>query len=156
MLIVIGLVLNLIGIIGIIVPALPGVILNYLGLILLYLARGRIEFGVNILIVFGILTVSVTLLDYIFPLLGAKKYGASRMGIWGAVIGMIIGMIFFPPFGIIFGLLIGAFLGELTAGKEHSQALRSSFATFLGSITSMVVKLILAIVMTVFYIVHLF
>ena len=155
MLIVIGLILNIIGIIGVILPALPGIVLNYIALILLYIVKGEVEFSLRILIVFGILTLLVTLLDYILPLLGARKYGASRIGVWGAVIGMLVGIIFFPPFGIIFGLLIGAFLGELIAGKEQSQALRAGLATFLGSLTSMVVKLLLAIVMTVYFLIHL-
>jgi len=154
-LIVIGLFLNIIGIIGVILPALPGIVLNYIALILLYIAKVEVGFSLRILIVFGMLTLLVTLLDYILPLLGARKYGASRIGIWGAVIGMLVGIIFFPPFGIIFGLLIGAFLGELIAGKEQSQALRAGFATFLGSLTSMVVKLLLAIVMTVYFLIHL-
>jgi len=155
LLIVIGLILNIIGIIGVILPALPGIVLNYIALILLYIAKGEAEFSLRILIVFGIITLLVTLLDYILPLLGARKYGASRIGILGAVIGMLVGILFFPPFGIIFGLLIGAFLGELIAGKEQSQALRAGFATFLGSLTSMVVQLLLAIVMTFYFLIHL-
>src|SRR6056297_1108155 len=155
LLIVIGLILNIIGIVGVILPAFPGIVLNYIALILLYIAKGELEYSLRMLIVFGMLTLSVTLLDYILPLLGARKYGASRMGVWGAVIGMLVGMIFFPPFGIIFGLLIGAFLGELIAGKEQSQAFRAGFATFLGSLTSMVVKLLLAIVMTVYFLIYL-
>lgn len=156
MLIIIGIILNIIGIIGVIVPALPGITLNYLALILLYIAKGEVLFSLRMLIVFGMLTCLVVLLDYILPLMGAKKYGASRMGIWGAIIGMLIGIVFFPPFGIIFGLLIGAFVGEIMAGKEHSQALRAGFATFLGSLTSMVVKLVLAIVMMIYFFIHLF
>jgi len=155
LLIVLGIILNIIGIVGVILPALPGIVLNYIALILLYIAKGEVEYNLRMLIVFGMLTLSVTLLDYILPLLGAKKYGASRMGVWGAVIGMLVGILFFPPFGIIFGLLIGAFLGELIAGKEQSQAFRAGFATFLGSLTSMVVKLLLAIVMTVYFLIHL-
>jgi hypothetical protein len=69
---------------------------------------------------------------------------------------MLVGIIFFPPFGIIFGLLIGAFLGELIAGKDQSQALRAGFATFLGSLTSMVVKLTLSIVMTIYFFINIF
>ncbi|MFW6149874.1 MAG: DUF456 domain-containing protein [Atribacterota bacterium] len=156
MLIIIGVILNIIGIIGVILPALPGIVLNYIALILLYIAKGEAEFSLRILIVFGIITLLVTLLDYILPLLGARKYGASRIGILGSVIGMLVGIIFFPPFGIIFGLLIGAFLGELIAGKEQSQALRAGFATFLGSLTSMVVQLLLAIVMTFYFLSQLF
>ncbi|MDD3641420.1 MAG: DUF456 domain-containing protein, partial [Atribacterota bacterium] len=126
--IIIGFILNIIGIIGVIVPALPGVVLNYLALILLYLSRGQTAISIDMLIIFGLLTVSVSVLDYILPFLGAKKYGASRTGIWGAAVGMIIGLLFFPPFGIIFGLLIGAFVGELIAGKDQSQAFKAGFA----------------------------
>lgn len=153
--IIIGFILNIIGIFGVVLPALPGVVLNYLALILLYVSRGQAAVSIDTLIVFGLLTVSVSLLDYVLPLWGAKKYGASRMGIWGAAIGMLVGIIFFPPFGIIFGLLVGAFLGELVAGKEQSQALKAGFATFLGSLTSMVVKLLLAVIMTAYFLIHL-
>jgi len=104
-LIVIGFILNIIGIIGVILPALPGVVLNYSALILLYISKGQAGINIDLLIVFGLLTVLVSSLDYILPLLGAKKYGASRMGIYGSALGMIIGILFFPPFGIIFGLL---------------------------------------------------
>jgi hypothetical protein len=153
-LIIIGIILNIVGVIGVIVPALPGVMLNYLALILLYISRGQAAVSIDALIVFGLLTVSVSLLDYVLPLWGAKKYGASRTGIWGAAIGMVTGILFFPPFGIIFGLLIGAFVGELIAGKDQSQAFKAGFATFIGVLSSIVVKLILAIVMTVYFFIH--
>lgn len=155
-LIITGIILNILGIIGIVVPALPGIILNYLALFLLYISRGEEAIGLNALIMFGLLTLLVALLDYILPLAGAKKLGASRTGIIFAVIGMITGMIFFPPFGIFFGLLIGAFVGELIAGKSQSQAFKAGFVTFLGILTSMVVKLMLAVVMTVYYLWHSF
>ncbi|MDD3631607.1 MAG: DUF456 domain-containing protein [Candidatus Caldatribacteriota bacterium] len=155
-LIITGIILNILGIIGIVVPALPGIILNYLALFLLYISRGEEAIGLSALIMFGLLTLLVALLDYILPLAGAKKLGASRTGIIFAVIGMITGMIFFPPFGIFFGLLIGAFVGELIAGKSQSQAFKAGFVTFLGILTSMVVKLMLAVVMTVYYLWHSF
>ena len=156
MLIIIGIILNIIGIAGVIAPGLPGISLNYISLILLYTAKGEAGFSLQILIVFGVLTFLVLLLDYILPLAGAKKYGASRIGVWGAAIGMLIGIVFFPPFGIIFGLLVGAFTGEMIAGKDQSQALRSSFATFLGTLTSMVVRFILSIIMAIYFFIHLF
>ena len=156
MLILIGILLNIVGIIGIVVPAMPGIVLNYIALILLYISKGENVVSLETIIIFGLLTLMVAMLDYILPLLGAKKFGASRMGIAGAVLGMIIGMVFFPPLGVFFGLLIGAFLGELIGGKDHTQAFKAGFATFLGSITSVAVKLILALVMTVYYFWHLF
>ena len=119
MLIFAGIILNIIGIIGVIIPALPGVTLNYLALILLYINKGEEVVSLSTIIMFGLLTFLVALLDYILPLAGAKKSGTSRTGIIFAALGMMIGLFFFPPFGIFFGLLIGAFLGELIAGKPN-------------------------------------
>jgi len=156
MLIFAGIILNIIGIIGVIIPALPGVTLNYLALILLYINKGEEVVSLSTIIMFGLLTFLVALLDYILPLAGAKKSGTSPTGIIFAALGMMIGLFFFPPFGIFFGLLIGAFLGELIAGKTESQALKAGMVTFLGILTSMVIKLMLAVVMSVYYIWHLF
>lgn len=156
MLIFAGIILNIIGIIGVIIPALPGVTLNYLALILLYINKGEEVVSLSTIIMFGLLTFLVALLDYILPLAGAKKSGTSRTGIIFAALGMLIGLLFFPPLGIFFGLLIGAFLGELIAGKTESQALKAGMVTFLGILTSMVIKLMLAVVMSVYYIWHLF
>ncbi len=156
MLIFAGIILNIIGIIGVIIPALPGVTLNYLALILLYINKGEEVVSLSTIIMFGLLTFLVALLDYILPLAGAKKSGTSRTGIIFAALGMLIGLLFFPPLGIFFGLLIGAFLGELIAGKTELQALKAGVVTFLGILTSMVIKLMLAVVMSVYYIWHLF
>lgn len=155
MFILIGIILNILGIIGIIIPVLPGIILNYFSLILVYIIRGKEELNFFTLFVFGVLTVLVTLLDYILPLIGAKKFGASRMGLWSSAIGMVIGILFFPPFGMFLGLLVGSIVGELLAGNEGSQALKAGFATFLGSLTSVVFKLILAVMMTICFLFHL-
>ena len=153
---IIGIILNIMGIIGCIFPAMPGIPFNYAALILLNFAKGGNEFSPRFLIVYGLLSVLVLLFDYVLPLIGAKKFGASRQGIWGAIVGMIIGIFFLPPFGIILGLLLGAFVGELLAGKEQADALRAGLATFLGSLTSLLVKLALALVMSIHFLIHLF
>ncbi|HPK86865.1 MAG TPA: DUF456 domain-containing protein, partial [Atribacterota bacterium] len=85
MLILIGILLNIVGIIGIVIPAMPGIVLNYIALILLYISKGKNVVSLETIIIFGLLTLMVAMLDYILPLLGAKKFGASRMGIAGAV-----------------------------------------------------------------------
>jgi len=69
------------------------------------------------------LIILVTILDYVVPAGGAKKYGASKSGVAGAMTGMLIGVFMFPPWGMIMGALIGAFAGELLAGKEGRKAL---------------------------------
>jgi len=149
-LIIFGLILTISGIVGCIIPGLPGPPLNYLALILLEINDSTI-FSTKFLVWFGVITVIVYFLDYLLPILGAKLYNASKYGIWGSVIGMIIGIFFFPPFGMIFGILIGAVTGELLAGKEHSEALRVGIASFVFSMLVIVIKLGLSITLTFFF-----
>lgn len=94
------------------------------------------------------LTLIVTVFDYVLPVWGAKVYKASNYGIWGSIVGMFAGMIFFPPWGMILGLLIGAVVGELLAGKSSSSAIKIGFITFLASLAMIIIKLILAGAMT--------
>ncbi|MBU1078766.1 MAG: DUF456 domain-containing protein [Spirochaetes bacterium] len=154
-LIVLGGLCTLAGIIGCILPALPGPPLSYIALIFLQIAKDH-PFSTFFLILFGILTVIVTVVDYILPILGAKWYGVSKYGIWGSVIGMVLGLLFLPPFGMIIGILLGAIIGELYAGKEKSKALKAGVVTFVANVAAMVIKLSLSIVMAFYFIIKLF
>ncbi len=142
--------LSLIGIIGSIVPGLPGHPLNYLGIWCIQWAFH--PYTITTLIVLGVLTLIVLVLDFLIPIWTAKKYGATKQGIIGSMIGMIFGF-FFTPVGMILGLIVGAIIGDLMAGKSHSQATRSGLATFFGTLISIGFKLLLSGVMTlmVFY-----
>jgi len=155
-LILIGVISIIIGIIGCIFPAIPGPPFSYAALILLQFAKEESVFSKSFLVRFAVLTVIVSLVDYFLPLLGAKLYGTSKYGIWGAIIGMIIGIIFFPPFGMILGIFIGAIVGELIAGKENSRALKAGLVTFIGSITAVFIKLSLSVAMAFYFFIYLF
>lgn len=149
--IVIGSLLSILGIIGCIFPALPGPPLNYIALLLIHFT-GIYEFTTTFLIVYLIINIVVQALDYVLPVYGAKRYGASKKGIWGSVIGIVLGFFFFPPFGVILGALIGAVAGELIAGKKESEAMRAGFATFIASLIMMVTKLVLSAIMTFYFV----
>jgi len=150
-LIILGVLVAIAGIIGCIIPAIPGPPLNFISLLILELAIED-AFSMEFYIIWGIITVMVTVLDYVLPLFGAKVYKASGYGIWGSIIGMIIGTIFFPPFGMILGLLLGAVAGELIAGKEGSEAVKVGTVTFITSLLMIVVKLSVSGVMTYYFI----
>jgi uncharacterized protein YqgC (DUF456 family) len=139
--IVIGSILVLLGIAGCVLPILPGPVLSFLGLLLLALLK---QFSPpltpTLMIVMAILTVVVTIGDYIIPLWGAKKYGTSKWGIWGSVIGMAIG-IFFSPFGMLLGAFIGAVTVEWLVQKERSKALKAGWGVFIGSLAGIALKL---------------
>jgi uncharacterized protein YqgC (DUF456 family) len=150
-LIILGLLIAIVGIVGCIIPAVPGPPLNFISLLVLELAIED-AFSTEFYIIWAVITIVVTVLDYVLPLFGAKVYKASGYGIWGSIIGMIVGTIFFPPFGMILGLLIGAIAGELMAGKKGSQALKVGSVTFITSLLMILVKLAASGVMTYYFV----
>lgn len=155
-LIILGVIFLIIGIIGCIVPGLAGPPFSFLALILLSIAKRWEPFSPTFLITMAAVTIIVTALDYIVPAAGAKKYGASKFGFWGAIIGMIVGIIYLPPLGMIIGAFIGAFVGELVIGKQSSVALKASWGVFIGVMVGILLKLIASGVMTFYFIKALF
>ncbi|MBU1864123.1 MAG: DUF456 domain-containing protein [Candidatus Omnitrophica bacterium] len=151
-LIVLGFILNIVGIIGCIIPILPGPVLNFAALILLQFTVTPHPFSTLFLITMGLLAVGISLLDNILPLMGAKLYGATKYGIVGALIGMIIGLILFPPFGLIIGTMGGAIIGEYIGGKKGGQALKSGIGSFLMSLLAIILKLTASLVMMFYFI----
>lgn len=149
--IIIGVLLSVMGLIGCILPAIPGPPLNYVAILLIHFT-GLAEFSNRFLITYLLLNIAVVIFDYVLPVYGAKFYGASKKGIWGSIIGLIIGLIFFPPFGMILGVLLGAIFGELIAGKSESEALKAGFATFVASLIMIIAKLILSGLLTYYFV----
>ena len=105
----------IVGIIGSIVPVLPGPLSSWLGLFIFSNIEG-VEVNNSIIVLTLIIAITIFILDYLIPLYTSKKFGASKFGIIGASIGIIIGL-FLPPLGIIFGAIIGAISGELFLNK---------------------------------------
>jgi uncharacterized protein YqgC (DUF456 family) len=155
-LIVLGLFVSLLGLVGCILPFLPGPPLSFAALLILSLAKDWEPFGAVFLVVMGVLSVAVSVLDYVFPAAGARKYGASRYGAWGSFIGMIAGVILLSGLGVLIGGLAGAVAGELLAGKERDQALRAGWGAFLGNVLGVGVKLALSGAMLFYYVKALF
>ncbi len=143
-LITVGVILILAGLVGCLLPILPGPPLSFAGLIFLWWSKDfeAVTFAETTVIIAGIAAAVTTALDYITPAIGAKKFGASKLGVWGSILGMIIGIIWFPPFGMIAGAFLGAMLGELFAGKEGGAATKAAVGVFLGTLLGAVIKLV--------------
>lgn len=152
MLITAGFVLGVAGVIGCLLPVVPGPPLGFIALLILSLVRHWEPFSTTFLVVMGGLTAGVVLLDYVLPSLGAKRYGASKLGVWGSMIGLLIGFFAFPPFGIFIGGFAGAVVGELFAGRAGRTALRAGWGVFVGNLLSITLKMGLSAVMLFFYI----
>jgi len=104
----------------------------------------------------GIIALVLVVIDYIVPAIGAKKFGASRIGLAGSIIGMIIGFFVFPPFGIFIGTFLGAVIGELISGKKGEAAIKIGIGTFVGNLAGIALKLSFSIFILVMYISALF
>ena len=139
--------LMLTGLIGTIVPFIPGIPLIYLGYVLYGFKSGWIHYSTQTMVIWGLITLFSVFLDYYSGALGAKKYGASRIGIWGSILGAIFGIIFLGFPGIIFGPFLGAIIGEFLAGKNSRQALRAGWGSFIGFLAGSFFKIVLAITM---------
>jgi uncharacterized protein len=138
------------GILGCVLPIIPGPPLSYIGLLLLHFTKAY-QFSTRFLIIWGIITAVVYALDYIIPAMGTKRFGGSKRGVWGSIIGLVIGLFFFPPFGIIIGPFLGAVIGELTAGKDSGVAIKSGFGSFIGFLIGTLLKLITSGLMTWYF-----
>lgn len=145
---VLAVLFGLVGCVGCIVPVLPGVALAYAGYLCLYFCSYS-EISVAWLIVFGVLTLIVSVLDYLLPSYMTKKFGGSKAGERGAMAGVLGGFLF-GPIGIIVGPFVGAVLGELIFDNSDKQrALRSGFGSFLSFFVGTGIKLALSLWLTV-------
>jgi uncharacterized protein YqgC (DUF456 family) len=146
-LLVIAFLCMVVGIIGCIVPGLPGVPVAYAGLWIAQ-ATEKVDFSWQMLLVWAIVTIVVSVLDYVVPAWGTKKFGGTRYGVWGSTIGVFAGL-FFGAAGVIIGPLAGAVIGELVGGKEIAEALKAGWGSFIGLLFGTILKLVCCGLMTV-------
>ncbi len=133
----------LVGVAGTILPALPGVSLVFAGMFLAAWAGDFELVGPAMLVVLGLLTLLSIVVDFVAAALGAKRVGASRLALIGAVVGTFAG-VFFGPLGLLAGPFVGALIGELIHVRELRQATRVGIGTWLGIVLGTVLKLGLA------------
>ena len=148
---VIAAILALVGLAGIVLPAIPGLPLVFCGMLVAAWADGFTRIGIATLVVLAVLTVLSMAVDFWAAALGAKRVGASRSAIIGALLGTFAG-IFFGPVGLFAGPFLGAVLGELLHGRRLDgarigQATRVGIGTWLGIVFGVALKLMLAFAM---------
>ena len=138
--------LALVGLAGIVVPALPGLPLVFAGMLLAAWADGFEQVSAWVLVLLGLLTLVSFAVDFWATAHGARRVGASRKAVAGAVIGTFAGLFFFPV-GLLVGPFAGALAGELLHGREWRQAAKVGFGTWIGVVLAVVLKLGLAFAM---------
>jgi uncharacterized protein YqgC (DUF456 family) len=124
-LVVIAFLFLLAGLVGSVVPAIPGPPLSYVGLLVLRWS-GYANFSVTFLLIWAAITIAVTVMDNFLPALMTKRFGGSRLAVVGSVLGLIAGMIFFAPAGLIIGPFLGALAGELINNRVRRKKVENS------------------------------
>ncbi len=144
-LIITALFLVLLGLLGSFLPVLPGPITSWFGFLLLYFSD-LILISKKLLIITLVIALSIWILDYFIPAIGAKKFGGSKYGMIGTTLGLIVGLISPIPGGVFIGPFFGALIGELLKKNNSKIALRAAFGSFLGFLASTFLKFIVSII----------
>ena len=151
---VIAIMLGIAGIVGSVIPGLPGPPISWAGLVVAFF-RYRIagddnRFTITFLLIWLAITIIVTVIDYVIPAKFTQMSGGSKAGSWGAMIGLVAGIIF-TAVGMIAGCFLGALLGELLFGKkEFGLSCKSALGAFAGVMAGTGIKLIATITMFIF------
>lgn len=163
---ILGMILVLIGFFGSFLPVLPGPPISWAGFLLLKWT-GYVEENLEgyelVLWVLLFFVVVVTILDYVVPIMGTKKFGGSKRGVWGATIGVVVGLVILAPIpaigpllGIIIGPFVGAYIGERSSGKKDKEALRAAWGSFVGFMLGVGMKLMTCAAILFFFVRQLF
>ncbi|MDR1860727.1 MAG: DUF456 domain-containing protein [Bacteroidales bacterium] len=141
-LVIVGIICLILGLLGCIIPMLPGPPVSWLAMLLLkFCGRYADSISGQWLCIWAGIVVATLVLDYIIPIWGTKTMGGTKYGIWGATVGVIVGL-FFLPLGIILGPFFGALLGESLNNSDDRTPLKAAVGALLGFLLSTGVKLI--------------
>ena len=138
--------LVIVGLLGVVLPALPGLPLMFAGMWLAAWAGGYDQVGVGTVIMLALLTLLSVGIDVAAAVLGAKRVGASRLALIGAAIGTVVGL-FMGFVGILVGPFVGALVGEWLHGRKLHMAAKVGLGTWIGILFAAVLKLTLAFAM---------
>ncbi len=152
-LLILGFLLMLVGILGSFLPVLPGPPISWVGLLLLYLTKAVPDNWWVLAITF-VIAITITILDYVIPAMGTKRFGGSKAGMWGTIVGLLVAIFvpIFGPLGIIIWPFIGALVGELLNKTHQKTAMRAAFGSFLGFLTGTFMKFVVTVLYAIFYV----
>ncbi|NLZ93789.1 MAG: DUF456 domain-containing protein [Firmicutes bacterium] len=142
-------ILFLIGVIGTVLPVLPGAVLIYGGMILYGFMTDFSTLTTNFFLLQGLALLLIFAVDFLATAVGTKKFGGSRRSAFGATLGTLLGLFLFPPFGIILGPFLGAVAAELLSGKKSEHAIRVGIGTLIGLLGGTILKLLIEAVMII-------
>ena len=147
----VAMILFLTGLVGTILPVLPGPALIWAGMLVYGLIAGFENLSFSFMAIQALLLLCIFGLDYLFSALGTRYFGGSKAALAGATAGLLAGIFFFPV-GLVIGPFLGAALAELIVRKKTAQAIRSGFGASLGFWVALPVKLGIETIMIIWFI----
>ena len=146
--IIIVILLLLIGLIGCIIPALPGPPISFSGLLVFHFFSSY-NLEEDTLWLLAAVVVAITFLDYWLQVYGVKKFGGGKKAINGTILGLVLGLLLFPPFGLIIGPFVGAFLGaKMEAKEDTNRAIKIAMGALVGFLGGTLLKFAVSIYIT--------
>ena len=136
-----GIILVVVGIVGSLLPLLPGPPVAYVGL-LIQQFREPAPFTTQFLLIWAGIVVVSLILDYLIPIWGTKKFGGTKYGVWGCTIGFLLAF-WMGPLGIIIGPFLGAFVGEMIAWQDSRKSFKAALGSFVGFLMGSFLKLVI-------------
>jgi uncharacterized protein YqgC (DUF456 family) len=146
--------LIVIGVVGTVLPALPGAVLVFGGIVLAAWIDDFTRIRPWVLVLLGVLTAMAWIVEYVAAVMGAKRVGASRFAIFGAAIGTVAG-IFSGLWGLLFMPLVGAAIGEYVAQRDARRAGKVGVATWIGLLVGSAAKVAIVLTMVGIFVVAL-
>lgn len=146
-----ALVVMLLGLVGAVLPGLPGPPLIFAAALVHRLYFGDRGVAWWVVIVLALLTAVSMVLDFVATSMGARRFGATWRGILGAGLGALMGLFVFPPFGLILGPLLGAVIAEMLGGREFKSAGKAGVGALLGLFAGTAAKVAACLAMIVLF-----
>jgi len=148
----ISIIIMLTGMAGIIVPIIPSIPLIWLGSFIYAVFTHFEKITWVILLIFALLTIFSIVLENIGNVYGAKKFGATKWGIIGSIVGTGVGFYTGGPVGLILGPVIGTIVFEFIGGKGYKGALKSGLGNFVGFLGGSILKFVVGLAMIIVFI----
>lgn len=149
--IIVSIIFFVVGIIGTVLPVLPGSILVFAGIFTYGFMTRFEDLSIHFFVLEFIVLLITFLIDFLASAASTRKFGGSRKASVGAVLGTLAGLIFLGPLGIIIGPFLGASAAELLAGTDISQAVRSGVGSLIGILGGTLIKVGAEVLMIVYF-----
>jgi uncharacterized protein YqgC (DUF456 family) len=144
-------ILMLLGIVGAVLPILPGAPLILAGALVHAIATGFTPIGPGRLAILAVLGALAWALEHLASIIGVRRAGGGRAAVAGAVVGLLVGFAV-APIGLLLGPILGAIAGELLSGRPPRESVRAGIGAALGVLTGVVAHFVLALAMVAFFV----